>query len=138
MRCSVGGCVKNIVARGWCAMHHSRWLRHGVLELPFVSCDECGKKHQRSSFGLRGRGPHHFCSYECNYRFASKKRSSAVMWPTDQTCIVCGVSYRPRPQAVAIQRYCSASCRVTYCRYREWAVISRPLMELKQAIKEKM
>lgn len=27
--CSVGGCEKPRIARGWCVMHYSRWKRHG-------------------------------------------------------------------------------------------------------------
>lgn len=27
--CSIPGCAKPVSARGWCKMHHNRWLRHG-------------------------------------------------------------------------------------------------------------
>ena len=29
MRCSVAGCEKKSRSRGWCKMHHTRWLRYG-------------------------------------------------------------------------------------------------------------
>lgn len=29
MICSIGGCSKPVKAMGWCAMHYSRWGRHG-------------------------------------------------------------------------------------------------------------
>jgi len=29
MRCSVTGCCKQTVGRGWCGMHYARWRRHG-------------------------------------------------------------------------------------------------------------
>lgn len=32
--CSVQDCAKPKRIRGWCAAHHSRWLRHGSLEKP--------------------------------------------------------------------------------------------------------
>lgn len=28
-RCSIDGCAKNELARGWCSTHYSRWQRHG-------------------------------------------------------------------------------------------------------------
>ena len=30
--CSVDGCERPVKARGWCAMHHQRWLKHGDPE----------------------------------------------------------------------------------------------------------
>lgn len=29
MRCRVGSCGGRVKARGWCAAHYDRWLRHG-------------------------------------------------------------------------------------------------------------
>lgn len=29
MQCTVKGCDRRSVARGWCSVHHTRWLRHG-------------------------------------------------------------------------------------------------------------
>jgi len=27
--CSIDGCAKKVVARGWCGMHYERWRQHG-------------------------------------------------------------------------------------------------------------
>lgn len=49
--CSVDGCEKRLVARGWCNMHYKRWRKHGdPLELPPVLtlCERFWAKVQKS------------------------------------------------------------------------------------------
>jgi hypothetical protein len=47
--CSVDGCGKPEMARGWCTMHYARWRKHGdplhatVREIPACSEDECDR-----------------------------------------------------------------------------------------------
>jgi len=50
--CSIEGCIKTVKAKGLCAMHHQRMLRHGdpnmvrprrvkkSIECKWVNCDE--------------------------------------------------------------------------------------------------
>jgi len=33
-QCSLDGCEKAAAKRGWCSMHHWRWLTHGTTDLP--------------------------------------------------------------------------------------------------------
>lgn len=136
-KCKVDGCEKPAVGRGWCSMHHSRWLHHGALDFPTVPCDWCGALHQRTSFGQRGHGTGKYCSYVCRYKAQSRRRHERVVWPAERECIVCGERFTPRPQAMSTQRYCSGSCRVNYCRYREWASVVKPIVAIRKAIKEK-
>lgn len=35
-QCSVIGCSKIAVKRGWCGMHYRRWHRHGTTDLPLI------------------------------------------------------------------------------------------------------
>lgn len=39
MNCSINGCEKPSWARGWCAMHWTRWRRHGS---PFIVHNNVG------------------------------------------------------------------------------------------------
>ena len=37
-RCTVDGCSRPLLARGWCSTHYSRWRTHGdpVVAVPIV------------------------------------------------------------------------------------------------------
>ena len=60
--CSIEGCERPFVARGWCAAHHRRWMRHGsplvrdTIESPgvgaqrFCSVDDCDRPHEARGF----------------------------------------------------------------------------------------
>lgn len=60
--CSVHDCGRSILARGWCNMHYSRWLRLGSLALPSCAsgrsqksvADEFGISQQSVSLIVRG------------------------------------------------------------------------------------
>lgn len=61
--CSVDGCVRNAVARGWCHLHYKRWIRHGnplIKKVPRPSpsnraCDGCAAMNRVVS-DWRGTG----------------------------------------------------------------------------------
>ncbi len=59
--CSVDGCEKVAVRRGWCSMHYQRWRRDGTTELvvrprkpgrvrPRCTVDGCERPHQARGF----------------------------------------------------------------------------------------
>lgn len=53
--CSVDGCEKTILGRGWCSMHYSRWRRWGSVHhiqkvVRYCTIDGCAKP--RAAFGL--------------------------------------------------------------------------------------
>lgn len=64
MRCSIDGCLKPVLARGWCPTHYFRWKVHGT---PDLECQSCGSKISGRACGPNCR--------EC--RAANKKRRIA-------------------------------------------------------------
>lgn len=65
--CSVEGCVKNSIARGWCTLHYQRWQRHGdpgmSMFLPVdnpclvTGCENAGRR-------TRGWCPKHYSRWQ--------------------------------------------------------------------------
>lgn len=41
--CSIAGCYKESIGRGWCSTHYQRWMRHGDAEFPVI------EKHPRGT-----------------------------------------------------------------------------------------
>lgn len=39
--CSVPGCERRLIARGWCEMHYHRWARHGSTDNPRPIIQAC-------------------------------------------------------------------------------------------------
>lgn len=54
--CSVDGCTKDHVARGYCSRHYQRWARLGTVELPadrMCSVEGCEEKHHGRGYCRR-------------------------------------------------------------------------------------
>lgn len=63
--CSIDGCEKDHVARGWCAMHYVRWKTHGTpgpaephRQYGRTGCDVAGCNRPHSSLGFCERHKH--------------------------------------------------------------------------------
>ena len=56
-RCSVPGCDRVHLARGWCSLHYQRWLRHGTTDDPRRrrQCTVPGCDQPRHGRGLCGK-----------------------------------------------------------------------------------
>jgi len=54
--CSVAGCGRPAKARGYCAKHYQRWLRHGDAEkrVRYVNTGKC--RHPGCQANARSRG----------------------------------------------------------------------------------
>ncbi len=52
-KCSITGCEKVTNSRGWCKMHHTRWLRHGdpLTTLRRTRCDVDGCQQEHAGKG---------------------------------------------------------------------------------------
>lgn len=92
--CSIDGCERQHVARGWCALHYNRWRAHGdpltVQKIPAHAfapgrapwnkgtaarhtCVECGTEFVRHG---RARNPR-YCTKACQHRAVSGDRHPA-------------------------------------------------------------
>lgn len=86
--CSIDGCEKPVLGRGWCNMHYSRWRRWGSVDhiqkvVRYCTIDGCDKT--RVAFGL------------CSMHHQRKKRGS------------------PNPESPASLRVYASVCKVEGC-----------------------
>lgn len=119
--CSVEGCEKPAVSRGWCGKHYQRWRLTGS---PVRPCKTCGGE-------IEGTGPRFYCSDECkpfcriegcgrricaqmdvcrgHYDTIQRNggKDPAYTWAKKKVCLVCGATDWPGKGRKA----CSERCR---------------------------
>ena len=61
--CSVHGCEKSVMGRGWCSMHYSRWRKHGTLELPRREKQGCSVNGCDRAVAARGWCATHYARW---------------------------------------------------------------------------
>lgn len=115
--CSVEGCAKPLLARGWCATHYSRWRRHGDLSVNkrpprgIHSCETCAVEFLRKPGG-KGR----FCSPQCTQAWNKETQSLPVGTrsrdPRKSVCLTCGAGFLAK--RANRSRWCSRSCVKRY------------------------
>lgn len=64
--CTVQGCERKHLAKGFCGTHYQRFRKTGSPDLPeILNCDRCGNAFERPHKG--NPNAIRFCSHECRY-----------------------------------------------------------------------
>lgn len=99
--CSIEGCGKPTLCRGWCRSHYKLAMKYGdPLWMP--SCAECGSKFTRTHNRQK------FCTAEC-YRRKEWKRLGLMVDPLTLPCANDECS-KVFTQTRQYQKYCSPRC----------------------------
>lgn len=104
VECTISGCGRVHLARGYCFMHYSRWKRNGspdiVSSISPRNCIQCGVE-----FTPGHRVPHaQVCSIKCSNVSQYAKRKAK---PPTRACERCGIAFTPLE---TVTRFCSKSC----------------------------
>jgi hypothetical protein len=128
--CKVEGCERLVKARGWCALHHQRWLRWGATderERPAdLECLRCKQTFPREQFPS---AKERYCG-ECiplvrqernanrRSRASGVERSAAELREAqDGKCAICGVAeaYAPRKRLAVDHDHRTGAIRGLLC-----------------------
>ncbi len=93
--CSVEGCSKSVKARGWCAMHYSRWVKYGEVgpAEAYGHIVQHGTVNEYMNFGCR-------CD-ECRAAVSDYQRQAS-----SAPCPTCGRSHYGRYRPGSLCRDC--------------------------------
>lgn len=110
LTCEIDGCNDHVMARGWCAKHYTRYLKHGDANYRIKGeirdgkriCPHCNDDKPLDMFSPRQR----WCKACCAARKRSKPRPPVVPLPLIY-CVECGTRFSPRTRNVIC---CTPDC----------------------------
>lgn len=131
--CSIEGCEKRQLSRGWCSTHVNRWRQTGdPLKTP------TGVTHEgnRGACDVEGcdqpKRKRDWCTshYE-QWRATGEVKALAHKWATDRKCVVCGAE---SPEATGRRKHCSGRCAALDSRHEKARPTESPCVQCGDAI----